>query len=204
MIPIPDYLRQYASNPLQKGNQLSICLNCSCGSKSFYIFEKNYSNNERKLIDQYEKSFPNTGLHSIYGEIDSNGNIYHYIKILGIFKKKIQIPTPPIFYTIHVTKAVCSKCQNEIVLFDNRYYGYDGMNADNEEAKNYVLDLKARNQKVYSIEVVVENELSLREFNEAIGENVSLEHYSNSFSRICIKGTDDSGKKTLLCDFETS
>ena len=27
------------------------------------------------------------------------------------------------------------------------------------------------------------------------GENVSLEHYSNSFSRICIKGTDDSGKK---------
>jgi hypothetical protein len=203
MIPIPDYLKQYALNPLQKGNHLSFDVNCTCGGNLFHIFKKTIENNEKKLIEQYEKSSPHTGVHSIYCGVDSHGNIYHYIKILGIFKKKIQFPTPPIVYTINVIKAVCSKCQNEIVLFDDRCYGYDGMNSDNEDAKNYKLDLKARDHKVYSLEVIIENELSLREFNEATGENVSLEHYSNSFSRICIKGTDDIGKKTLLYDFET-
>ena len=125
-------------------------------------------------------------------------------KILGIFKKKIQLPPPPIFETITISKIVCSKCKNEIVLFDSRYYGYDGVNSDNEAAKKYVLDFKVRTHKLYGVEVVVENELSLREFNDAVGKECSFECYSNSFSNIRINITDEKGKKSVLCDSETA
>ncbi|MBQ4601844.1 MAG: hypothetical protein IJB24_03190 [Clostridia bacterium] len=204
MIPVPEYLKQYASENKQKGNSLSFKLKCTCGCESFTIFEKDYTDNEKQLITQYENKIPDTGSHPIYGGIDSDGNPYSYIKILGIFKKHIEFPQPPGFMWIDVIKAVCSHCQSEIVLFDNRCYGYDGMTVDNEVEKNYICHFRQRDNTSYGIWITVENEPSLEEFNEMMNQQCSLEFYSNSYSRIRIHGFDENGKKKLLYGFETA
>ena len=204
MIPVPDYLKRYASNPIQKGNRLSFEVMCSCGCKLFHIFKINYSDDEKRLIEEYQKRLPRIGLHSVYGGWDAKGHHYQYIKILGIFKKKLEFPIPPIFESINISKVVCSKCQNEIILFDSRYHGYDAMNFDDKAAKKYELDFRVRDREIYGVEVVVENELSLREFQDAMGGACSLECYSNSFRHIRIKITDEKGKKFVICDSETA
>ena len=101
-------------------------------------------------------------------------------------------------------KVICSKCQKEIVLFDNRYYGYDGMTSDNEEKRKYILHYKQRGKEPHSIEVAIENEPSLEDFNMVIGESVTYDFYSNSFSWIGIYIIDENGKKKKLYAFETS
>lgn len=203
MIPTPDYLKQYAIEQKQKGNQLSFKLKCSCGCETFTILEKNYTNDEKRLISEYENKIPYTGWHSIYGGLDANGKPYSYIKILGIFKKYITFPQMPMFIEVNVVKATCSQCQKEIVLFDSRYYGYEGMMSDDVEAKKYIPHFKPISRKLYSIEVSIENEPSLEAFNEVLKKQSSLEFYSNSFSWICIRGLDANGKKKILYDFET-
>lgn len=204
MIPTPDYLKQYSSKQTQKGNLLSFKLKCSCGCESFTILEKNYTNDEKRLIKEYEDSLPKIGWHSIHGELDSAGKPCHYIKILGIFKKHITFPPTPVFMEVNVVKAICLKCQKEIVLFDSRYHGYEGMIANDEEAKKYIPLFKQRGNGSYNIIVTIENEPSLEAFIENLNEQCSYEFYSNSFSCICIYGLDNNGKKKLLYDFETA
>ena len=204
MIPTPDYLKQYAIAQKQKGNRLSFKLKCSCGCETFTILEKDYTHNEKKIIREYENKIPHTGWHSIYGGLDSNGKPYSYIKILGIFKKYITFPQTPAFMEVNVMKATCSQCQKEIILFDSRYYGYEGMISSDAEAKKYIPHFKLSSRKLYSIEVTVENEPSLEMFNEVSNKQCSLEFYSNSFSWIRIRGLDENGKKKILYDFETA
>ena len=204
MIPIPDYLKQYTSDPTQKGNFLSFKLKCSCGCNTFTVMEKEYTDDEKVLIKEYEKSVPNTGYHTIYGGIDSDGKPYRYIKILGIFKKRITFPTPPVFMQVDVIKAICAKCQNEIVIFDSRHYGYDGMISNDEEIKKYIHQFKQKGTAPCKIEVTVENELSLEAFKKIANNDCSFEFYSNAFLSIRICRLDKNGKKKLLYDFETA
>ena len=204
MIPTPDYLKQYAIEQKQKGNQLSFKLKCKCGCEMFTIFEKNYTNDEKRRISEYENKIPNIGMHSVYGGIDSNGKPYNYIKILGIFKKHITFPQMPVYMEVDVIKATCSQCQEEIVLFDSRYYGYEEMISNDEEAKKYIPHFKPINRKLYGIEITIENEPSLDAFNEILNEQCSLEFYSNSFSSICIYGLDEKENKKVLFAFETA
>lgn len=204
MIPTPDYLKQYATEQKQKGNQLSFKLKCSCGCDTFTILEKIYTHDEKRLISEYENKIPNTGWHSIYGGLDSNKKPCSYIKILGIFKKHITFPQTPVFMKVNVIKATCSQCQKEIVLFDSRYYGYEGMMSNDAEAKKYIPHFKPKGPKLHGIEVTIENEPSLEAFNEVWNEPCSLAFYSNSFSWIRIRGLDEKGKKLLLFDFETA
>lgn len=204
MVPLPEYLKQYALEKKQKGNRCSFKVKCTCGCETFTVLKKNYTNDEKQLIKEYEASIPNTGWHTIHGGIDSNGNPYSYIRILGIFRKYVKFPAPPIFMEIDVIKAKCALCQNEIVLFDSRYHGYNGMTFNDEEVKKYIPHFKQRGNKLYHIEITIENEPSLEAFNEVIGEQCSLDFYSNSFSWIGIYGLDENGKKKLLYDFETA
>lgn len=204
MIPAPDYLKQYASEQMQKGNLLSFRLKCSCGCELFTILENSYTNEETRRIKEYEDSIPKTGLHTIYGGLDSNGNPYQYIRILGIFKKHITFPQIPVFMGVNVVKAICSHCQREILLFDSRYHGYDAMISDNKEVKKYIPVFKQRGNIAYGIEVTIENEPSLQAFTEALNEHCSYAFYSNSFHCIRLSGLDRNGKKKLLYAFETA
>ena len=130
MILIPEYLKSYAIEEKQRGDRLSFKLRCTCGCESFVLFENRYTDEEKRLIKEYEDGFPDIGGHTLYGEMDANGKPYHFIKIFGMFKKHIDLPNPPFFMNIHVVKAQCSQCQKDILLFDSRYYGYDGMTAE--------------------------------------------------------------------------
>ena len=204
MIPTPDYLKRYALQHIQGGKRLSFKLICSCGCKTFHVLEKNYTDDEKRLIEEYGNSISHAGGHSIYSGIDSEGEPYYYTRILGIFKKSITLPKAPVFMGIDVIKAMCSQCQKEIVLFDSRYYGYDGMTSADEDAKKYTPHFKQRDRKLYCIEITIENEPSLAAFSEVLGEPCSFEFYSNSFSCIWVHGLDENGKKQLLYDFETA
>lgn len=203
MIPIPDYLKEYASMSSQKRNQLSFMLRCPCGCEDFYILENTYTNDEKALVNEYEKKTPKIRWHSIYGELDSNGKPYNYIKILGLFKKKIVFPQTPVFMKVNVIKVVCTHCQQEFVLFDSRYHGYDGIISDDEDAKKYNPQFKAKWQKSHSILVEIENAPSLEAFNEMVDKKCSCEFYSNAFISISIYAIEDNGKRKMLYDFET-
>lgn len=204
MIPIPDYLREYASEGKQKGNRLYFSLRCPCGCEAFCLSENTYSEDEKILAKKYEKSLPDFGFHSIYGGTDSDGKPYSYIKILGLFRKRITFPDIPVFMRMNVIKALCSQCRKEIILFDSRYHGCNGMTSEDEEARNYQPLFSQRNNKPHGIIVAVENEPSLEAFNDAINGQYPYEVYADSFIGISIYSTEENGRKKLLYDFETA
>ena len=204
MIPIPNYLKEYASTSSQKGNELSFILRCTCGCEDFYVLENIFTKDEKALVNEYEKNVPNIRWHSIYGELDSNGKPYNYIKILGLFKKRIVFPQAPVFMKVNVIKGICSHCQQEVVLFDSRYHGYDGMTSNDEEVRKYTPVFKQVDNKTYGVIVAIENEQTLESFNEIISEQCSYEFYSNSFISISIYTKEEYGKKRILYSFETA
>jgi hypothetical protein len=204
MIPIPDYLKQYAVGKKQKGSRLSFKLKCTCGCEKFIIWEKEYTDDEKHLIQEYEDKIPHTGWHSIYGGLDTEGKPYSYIKYFGIFKKRVDFPQIPVCMNMNVIKAVCLQCQNDVVLFDSRTHGYDGMTSDHTEERNCIPHFKQRGNTPYSVEVAIENQPSLEAFNEMMEEQHSFAFYSNSFTSIRICGLGAKGKKELLYDIETA
>ena len=145
-----------------------------------------------------------SGLHSIYYETDENGEVYSYIKIFGLFKKKIIYPKAPMCMLVKVIKATCKDCKKEILVFDNRFYGYDGTTSQYEEERKYSPNFKKISNECYKVEIIIENDNSLKEFNEAIGEKCNSEFYSNSFSWIRINRIDEKGKRTIIVDLETA
>lgn len=203
MIPIPDYLKSYGIELLQKGDSLSFKLKCDCGCELFSVLKRSYSNEEKRLIQEYENNLPKLGMHTIYGEIDRDGNPIHYIKVLGLFKKKIIFPQAPSFMNIAAVKGVCSSCKKIIDIFDSRYHGYDGMLSVDRELQNYVPTFTP-SKKSYEIVIVIENDPSLEAFNENSNERYSYEFYSNAFYSIRVYGIDENGRKRMLFDAETA
>ena len=57
---------------------------------------------------------------------------------------------------------------------------------------------------VIALQVKVENDASLEEFNENTGLDFSEEQYSNAFSWITIYKLNDKGKATIIFDEETA
>lgn len=204
MIPVPNYLKQYASEKNQKSSRIFFRLKCTCGCETFFVPEKVYTKEEKELIKEYESKIPDTSWHILCGERDSDCNVRWYIRRFFIFKKYIEFPDQPSFMSVKVIKVNCSQCQKEIIVFDNRYHGYDGMISDNKEEKNYTPKFKENDSISYKIEITIENDVSLDEFNERTGEEHSYEFYSNAFSWIKICRIDANGKKKILCDEETA
>ena len=204
MLPVPEYLKPYAIEQKQKGNQLSFSLKCSCGCERFSVLEINHTEEEKRLIREYENQATKTGWHSIYGGLDSEGKPYSYIKVLGIFKKAIEFPQRPEFMDVHVVKAACLHCRKEITLFDSRYHGYDAMVSGDAKANEYSPQFKARNAKRYHIEVRIESEASWEVSEDLLNCGLSPELCSNAFHWIHIRGTDEKGKKEVLLDSETA
>lgn len=204
MVPIPVYLEKYAAEKRQKNNKISFRLKCTCGCETFFIPKKIYTKEEKEFIKEYEGKIPNIGWHTLCGETDVNGNECWYIKKFFIFKKYLEFPKPPIFLDIKVIKVICSQCQKEIVVFDNRCHGYDGMTTDNIKKTKYIPHFEECNNMIYNIYVTIKNDTSLEEFNDNLGDECSYEFYSNAFSRIIIFGVDENGKKKILCDEETA
>ena len=168
MIGVPKYLSQYLSEKKQTGCTLSFKLKCICGCDVFSTVKNSCTPEEKRLQKEYEEKIPNTGWHTIYGGLDTNGKPYSYIKRFFFFKKHIVFPQEPVFMGIHVIKATCSQCKKEITVFDSRYHGYDSQ-FTSEEQKAYVPHFENSKERVGKITITME---------QYAEEDVVPEHFS--------------------------
>ena len=198
---IPDYLREFASK-VEKGTQtVSFMVNCKCQSTKFYLLENVETIEERTEREEFEKL-----LKKYDGKTysDKNGNIILSTKgILGFGKKKIQLQKDSIPFQIRVIKAKCSDCGREILLFDNRKYGYDAIVEPHQNARQELKFLEeSRNEKAVGIFMKIWNDLSYEEFIEE-KRGGTVEEYSNAYSNIEIY-TIYGGKKKKVFEKETA
>lgn len=155
---VPDYLEKYAYDTNATRDTVSFGLKCTCGCQSFDLLKNVYTAEEERLACEYEKSLHGVGWHSIFGGIDENGNHYSYIKILGLFKKHVKIPKAPYFVGVEVIKAVCEKCQNEIIVFDSRLHGLSSISDTTEEKQDYIPHFDIENKQTGKVVIVLEQD----------------------------------------------
>ena len=135
MTEVPDYLKQYAHNIKRKKEEISFGIKCTCGCEDFSLAKNTLNAEEKKEVEEVEKQAPDTGWHTLYGMRGEDGNDHWYIRRFFFWKKEVFFPKFPYYYGINVVKAVCSSCQKEILLFDNRLHGWDSQDVPEEHQK---------------------------------------------------------------------
>lgn len=99
----------------------------------------------------------------------------------------------------------CVECKKEYVLFDNRYHGYDGKTAECDEAtRSYVPHFKQKMRQPSALEIKIENDRSLDEFNHNSGLNYDMDDYSESFSWFVLYAIDSANKRRKIMEYETA
>lgn len=208
MIPIPEHLEKFSKLKDTNENTITFSLKCKCGNDRFMIMN-NYLTKKEKALEKPYYDALTILLKTPYGNtttIDERGNIHHWKNLSadGKQRQEVIVPERPYFSGITVVKAVCQSCGKEIVIFDSKVNGYDGMTSNNEEHKNYTPNFKQKGKTLYQIEVKIENDMSLEEFQKNTGGKYDFEFYSNAYSWISIYGISENGKKKKLFDFETA
>lgn len=206
---LPDYLSLYAKDYVEKKNNISFKLKCTCGKENFTIYtnKKKYKNKDPfdNPFDNYWKSLK-VPIFSIANKTEKKtGRTYWYgSTFFGIHVGK--------FYddmrnkedsekNINVIKLKCSNCGKEIIAFDNRLYGYDAVT---EIKPTEIHDLKYRIIKLQpdtnstKIEIKVINDLSYNEFLECTQDNFNEKEYSNAFSTIIIYAITNNKRKKIF------
>ena len=198
---LPEYLREFASKVQNDTQTVSFIIKCKCQNTKFYLLENEETSEERAKREEFEK------LLEKYDGVpysDENGNIILSTKgILGIGKKKMHLQKDAIPFQIKIIKAKCSDCGREILLFDNRKYGYDAI-VDPPKTAMQELKIIEKNQYGKAVEIFMKiwNDLSYEEFIEEKGGGI-IEEYSNAYSNIVIY-TIDGNKKKKVFEEETA
>jgi hypothetical protein len=211
MIPIPDYIKNIAHFEQNDTGWSMFNLVCPCGEHRFNIIENKLTKEEKKQLELYYKALDylitgkGGGLFS-FSTVDEDGIVHHWKSFDKDRKKVEEVIIPEVKVpSISVLKARCVNCNKEHIIFDSRFYGYDGMTSDkNNELINYKPMFKQKGKKEWSLQIKIENDESLELFNENTGLNFDEKQYSNAFSWIIIYGTDSKGKKMKLFEVETA
>ena len=198
---MPNYLNKFAYD-IQKGPQsISFMIKCECNKKEFFLLENEETIEEKVKREEFDKLTKeyDGGAYS-----DENGNIFLYSKgFLGIGRKKIQLQDSFIPFQTKVIKAICPHCGREIILFDNRLYGYDAIV---DQPNNLLADLKfsavKANRNPCEIFVKIRNDLSIEEYIETM-KGAFTERYAEAFSDISIYSIAN-GRKKLIFEEETA
>ena len=111
MIAVPAYLSPFADNIRTTKEAISFDIKCTCGCASFRLAKNSHTVEEKKMLEECERSQPKTGWHNIYGGIDKDGKPYSYILRFFFFKKYIEFTPEPFFAHIKVVKAICDSCE---------------------------------------------------------------------------------------------
>ena len=189
MISVPAYIEPFADNVKINKDMVSFSLKCKCGCESLRLARNNYTDEESREIEKCNRiNEKKVGWHSIHGGIDEMGKTYHYIKVLGVFKKYFEWEPEPLCAGIKVVKAICTSCENEIIVFDNRSHGYDSADTS-KEAYEYIPHFDGTWEEECGVTVKIEQ-------NEESDD-------SNMFSNITIY-TERNGKKKEFFDMETA
>lgn len=211
MIPVPAYLKHNAVIIKQAKSWTQFSFFCNCGCRYFFVYENFLTKQEKDLLKPYEDALTDslTGCWGSTMTINEDGT-RHYWKLytpLGLNgpKKEVFIPEIPSFLGISVVKVQCFLCGKEHILFDNRYHGYDGVTGVKIRKKlDYLPHFKHKCRTAVTIEIKVENDLSLPEFQENTGLEYDEAQYSNAFGWIAIYSVNSVGKRRKIFEAETA
>ena len=209
MIPIPYHLRHLAKLESDKENTITVSIHCICGNDTFYVYENCFTKEEEALMKPYYDAleYLAVGGYASTTTKDKDGTIHHW-KLWdekGNRKEEVTMPEQPYFVGVQVIKAVCAKCNEEHIIFDDRVNGYNGMVSDKEKKViEYMPHFKRKNRLPHRILIWIENDESLEKFNRNTLMNYDEKSYSDSYSWISIYGINEIGKKRKLYDIETA
>ena len=159
--------------PKERDKRISFGIKCTCGCEVFSLAKNTLSAEEKKAVEEVEKQEPNTGWHNLYGITGEDGKNHWYIRRFFFWKKEIFFPEYPYYYGINVIKAVCSSCQKEILLFDNRLHGWDSQDIP-EEKQNYVPHFSKRLTKPGKVLVRLEQPDDVEEVNPRLFTSIVI------------------------------
>ncbi len=204
MIPIPDYLNNIAEFEKSTGNWVTFSLRCSCGCRTFLVYENCLTQEEQRLTAPYWDALRSLCAYPSTMTVDGDGT-RHYWRILsrdGLEREEVILPPEPVCACVSTVKVGCSACGREYMVFDSRLHGYDGMTSEkSKEELEYQPQFRQKCRAPVAIRIKVENDVSLEEFNANTSLNFDEKAYSNAFSWIAIYNRD---KKRKLFEFETA
>ena len=158
--------------------------------------------------DTLEYLYCNGG-YGVTGRWGDESGLEHVWKLLSLEgingpKEDVTIPAKPFFAGVSQITCRCASCQQEFLLFDSRKHGYDGLITEKSaEELQYQPAQKQKNKAPADIQISIENDESLLQFQENTGLDFDEKQYSNAFSWMAIYGIIN-GKKRKLFDTETA
>ena len=206
---IPAYLKDLVREEKVKDGRTTMVLVCGCGNELFWIYENKLTKEEKKQMEPHEKALDKlcSGWLGWGGTVDKNGTVHHWKYVAPFIKKKVIVPERPSFAGVVSMQVECSCCGKVHTIFDNRIHGYDGVFCNAGEDLAYQPHYQKRSTRdglPRKIEVVTENDETLKEFRENTDINCDEASYSNAFGWICVYVIDAKGKKSKILDFETA
>lgn len=215
---LPIHLKDFAYNCVQSKGKIAFDLKCTCGNQNLKIIKgkTNESKQAEERWNSYWRKYKFVPIFKFSDAIErKSGKRYWYGSTLfGIRVGKLYEEISDCVKDLCVVKAICPKCSEEFVLFDNRKHGYDALTDILDEQQFDKVDVPYADEKSLtfrnacqgnecSITIAIRNDLPLEDFYETFDKNASDANYSNAFSWIKIVAIVDS-KKHVILDTETS
>lgn len=212
-MPVPNHLKNIAYSEQSENEFTFFDIKCKCGSAFFDIYENYLTKEEKELCKPYYEAldYSITGGYSSFCTKDEDGNIHRWINLTHDRngpKEEVFIPPAPICALIYSIKVKCSECGSEYIIYDSRYYGYDGKfcREVSDEEKNYIPHYKMKKRRdnmPVQVRIKVEHDPSFEDFKESADIACSYEDYTEAFTWFVIYTIDSQGKKRKIVDLET-
>lgn len=189
MIPKPKYIEDILEITESGKGFIKCDVVCKCGSKHFVGF---YNILEKtKEQEEYEKQLQVFFRKHKNVTVSTENGVEYLCGRKSIFHKTVEKIESKKFDNTEIIKAKCVCCDNEYVLFDSRFNGYDANLPERErvyDANTYRFEkIKWKNddEGAATFSVSISGEDSLNDFVDKAYET-DFEKYSNSFENISI------------------
>lgn len=188
-------------------------IKCQCGSSKFKVFKNMPLESEIKSKEKWEKLINNRFRKgNVEQYSDQKGNIFIVRKnLFGKIIDKEKLLDMPRYSKVNIIKIVCSQCQKEHLLYDNRLHGYDSFIDGIKSCTNEKIEFKQQKFKgsisnLLEIKIRIYNDFSLEEFSSEVNPDITIEEYSNAYSDITIFGNiiDIDDKNVIVFSEETA
>lgn len=137
----PKYLLNKLETIEENPDNTISALKCDCGCKAFKVFKRFFkkTNIDKEFEKIITKNYTSTSIQIVDDNtsvickwIDNNGNIIHQediTNIMQIFKNQPE--------EYEYILAECRECKKNVLVFDERIYGYNGIISNYEKNQNY-------------------------------------------------------------------
>ena len=206
---IPAYLGHISREIRVKGDRTTFALVCTCGNDRFHLFHNKFTKEEQEEYDRYieEDERVYRGSYASMCTQDKDGKLRHWKIVFPEIRIEVFSPEMPSFAAVVSWKSRCSACGAEYLIFDNRFYGYDGVfcgEGTNPDYEPHYVQRITRDKTPRRVEITTENDGTLEQFRENTGIDCDYDAYSNGFGWISISAIDEKGKRTKLLDYESA